>query len=283
MPRMPRRDAPGVVHHVTLRGVAQCDIFVDDVDRAFLVDRFAVVAAESSLTIYAFAFMSNHVHVVVKTGATPLALAMLRVNTAYAQHFNRRHGRVGHLFQNRYHASLIEGDAHLRNAIRYAHANPLEAGLLRSLDELDRYPWTGHASLIGTAPLCLVDVRATLELFGGSAATARTALRKFMREWRQPAARNEEAPLAPLSIPALEAEIARVSREFGVDPAHVRGGSRRRIASRARAEIARAAALGGLPACEVALALGVTHASILRAAERARATGRARGVPTSRK
>ena len=146
MPRMPRRDAPGALHHVTLRGVAQCDIFVDDIDRTFLLDRVAIVSAECGVALLAFALMSNHVHGLTRTGPIPLARFMSRVTTAYAMHFNRRHGRAGHLFQNRYNATPIMDEAHLRNAIRYIHANPLEAGIVPTLRELDRYPWTGHAT-----------------------------------------------------------------------------------------------------------------------------------------
>ena len=84
MPRMPRRDAPGAVHHVMLRGVAQSDIFRDDVDRARLLERLALVSQECSLALLAFALMSNHVHLVTRTGSTPLARAMSRINTGHA-------------------------------------------------------------------------------------------------------------------------------------------------------------------------------------------------------
>ena len=147
MPRMPRRDAPGALHHVTLRGVARCDIFVDDIDRRFLLDRIQAVSVECSLALLAFAFMSNHLHAVTRTGPVPLARFMARIGTAYAMHFNRRHGRVGHLFQNRYNATPIEDDAHLRNSIRYVHVNPLEAGIVGDLEALERYLWCGHGIL----------------------------------------------------------------------------------------------------------------------------------------
>ncbi len=158
MPRMPRRDAPGVIHHVTLRGVGQCDIFRDDHDRANLIDRLRLVMRECGLTLLAFAFMSNHVHLVVQTGSIPLARAMARIATGHALYFNRRHQRVGHLFQNRYKARRIEDDAHLRNAIRYVHVNPLEAGIVGSLAALEKFEWTGHAILVSGRHSDVLDV-----------------------------------------------------------------------------------------------------------------------------
>jgi len=81
---MPRRDAPGVGHHVRLRGVAQSDISCDDVDRASLLERLALFSQECSLALLAFALMSNHVHFVTRMGPTPVARAMSRINTGHA-------------------------------------------------------------------------------------------------------------------------------------------------------------------------------------------------------
>lgn len=272
MPRMPRRDAPGAHHHVTLRGVARCDIFVDDTDRRFLLDRIEVVSAECSLALLALAFMSNHVHLVTRTGPVPLARFMARIETAYAMHFNRRHGRVGHLFQNRYNATPIKDDAHLRNSIRYVHVNPLEAGVVGDLEELERYLWCGHGILMGNRTSALLDVRSALAPFADSVPEARVALGEFMRDWKRARECEPEDEAAPLRIPQLEAELERVCAEFGIAPALVTGGSRRRTACNAREVIARRAHLLGLRASEVALRLGVAHASILRAAKRARST-----------
>ena len=282
MPRMPRRDAPGVVHHVMLRGVAQSDIFRDDVDRASLLGRLALVSQECGLAVLAFAFMSNHVHLVTRTGPTPLARAMSRVNTGHALYFNRRHGRVGHLFQNRYKAVPIEDDAQLRVVIRYVHANPLEAGIVRDLAELEAFPWTGHALLVSARTSDLLDVHAALAAFGDSADAARAALRDFMRDWDVVKRDELHGALAPLRLPQLESEIERVAREFGVDPSEVAGGSRRREVCRARAAIAHLAFhVHGFPAAEVALRLGVTHAAVLRGAERGRQEVSRTGVPKS--
>jgi len=271
MPRMPRRDAPGALHHVTVRGVARCDIFVDDADRAELYRRMVLVSREHGSPILAFAFMGNHIHVVVQTGPVPLATTMARIATGYALYFNRRHGRVGHLFQNRYHAEPIEDDAHLRHAIRYVHVNPLAVGILRGdVEELDDYPWTGHEQLIAGRADGLLDLRAALAPFGETIAEAQRELRSFMLAWRREEPQPLKVPLPPLRLPQLEDAIARVAVEFGIAPHAIASGSRRREVSRARAEVARVAiAVHRLPAREVALRLGVTHAAVLRGAGRA--------------
>jgi len=271
MPRMPRRDAPGALHHVTLRGVGGCDIFVDDLDRGDLYRRILVVSREHRSPILAFAFMGNHIHVIVRTGPVPLATTMARIATGYALYFNRRHGRVGHLFQNRYHATPIEDDNHFRHSIRYVHVNPLAAGILRGhVDVLDDYPWTGHEQLSAGRMDGLLDLRAALAPFGETVAKARRELLSFMRAWRRNAPEPAKAPLPPLRLPQLDDAIVRVAAEFGIAPHAITSGSRRREASRARAEVARVAiAVHCLPAREVALRLGVTHAAVLRGAARA--------------
>lgn len=268
MPRMPRRDAPGALHHVTLRGVAQSDVFVDDLDRGFLYDRMAKVVSESSASVLAFAFMDNHVHALVRTGPVALGTIMARIATAYAMHFNRRHRRTGHLFQNRYHSALVESDAHALNSVRYVHTNPLAARMLETLDQLESYPWTGHPELAGARRAALVDVRASLSLFGDGVGPARMALREFMQGWAQPEPTQPPRTLAPLALCELELALARVARAHGLAVSDLTQGSRRRAVCRAREVVARDALARGLRASEVALRLGLTHAALLRAAKR---------------
>jgi hypothetical protein len=85
-----------------------------------LLERLALVSQECSLALLVVALTSNHVHLVTRTGPTPLARAMSRINTGHALDFNRRQGRVGHLFQNRYKAVPIEDDAQLRVVVLHA-------------------------------------------------------------------------------------------------------------------------------------------------------------------
>src|SRR2546422_7078952 len=102
MPRGPRLDAPGVLHQVRARGSARQRIFQDDADREDFVQRLARLAAAEALTVYAWALLPNHFHLLVRTGRQPLARSMRSLLTGYVGAFNRRYRCSGHLFQNRY-------------------------------------------------------------------------------------------------------------------------------------------------------------------------------------
>jgi REP element-mobilizing transposase RayT len=102
MPRQPRLDAPGVLHHVMVRGIERRAIFRDDTDRADFVDRLAALVPATGLTVYAWALLPNHAHLQVRTGGRPLPRVMRSLLTGYAGAFNRRHKRSGHLFQKQH-------------------------------------------------------------------------------------------------------------------------------------------------------------------------------------
>jgi len=180
MPRQARLDAPGTLHHVMVRGIERTALFRDDQDRADFVARLARVAERGALAVAAWALLPNHAHLLVRTGTRPLPRSMRSLLTGYAGAFNRRHRRVGHLFQNRYKSILVEADAYLRELVRYLHLNPLRAQVVATLRALDRYPWTGHSALLGTVPRPWQDTRTILTQFGAPPARARRAYRAFL-------------------------------------------------------------------------------------------------------
>ena len=149
MPRQPRLDAPGLLQHVMARGIERRKIFFDDKDRESFLERFAGILEETQTQCYAWALIPNHVHLLLRTGPAPLSNVMRRLMTGYAVTFNKRHNRSGHLFQNRYKSVICEEDRYLLELIRYIHLNPLRAGLVKDLKELDKYPWTGHSAILG--------------------------------------------------------------------------------------------------------------------------------------
>ena len=182
MPRGPRLDAPGVLHHVMVRGLARQVIFTDDLDRADFVARLAALAEAGSLTVYAWALLPNHAHLLVRTGARPLSRNLRSLLTGYAGAFNRRHKRAGHLFQNRYKSIVVEEDRYLLELVRYLHLNPLRAGVVPTLAALDRYPWSGHSALVGRTPRPWQATAAILAHFAARAGRARAAYRAFVAE-----------------------------------------------------------------------------------------------------
>jgi len=182
MPRQARLDAPGVLHHVMVRGLERRVIFRDDADREDFVGRLAALAEAGALTVYAWALLPNHAHLLVRTGTRPLPRSMRALLTGYAGAFNRRHRRVGHLFQNRYKSIVVEAEPYLLELVRYLHLNPLRAKVLADLRTLARYPWTGHSALLGTVPRAWQDTQSILTQFGPSRRRAVAAYRAFVTE-----------------------------------------------------------------------------------------------------
>jgi len=148
MPRLARLDAPGALHHVICRGIERRPIVRDDTDRAAFIDGLGRVLTATGTPCYAWALLSKHVHLLLRTGAVPLTTVMRRLLTGYAGAFNRRHRRHGYLFQNRYKSILCQEKPYLLELVRYLHLNPLRVGLVKDLRALDRYPWSGHSALM---------------------------------------------------------------------------------------------------------------------------------------
>jgi putative transposase len=149
MARGPRLDAPGALHHVIGRGIERGVIFLDDLDREDFVGRVAELASVGAFHVYAWALMPNHFHLLVRTASRPLPRAMRALMSGYATWFNRRHHRAGHLFQNRYRSTLCEEEPYFLALIRYIHRNPIPS-VVPDLEALARYPYSGHATILGT-------------------------------------------------------------------------------------------------------------------------------------
>ncbi|MBK8574999.1 MAG: transposase [Elusimicrobia bacterium] len=182
MPRQARLDMPGALHHVMGRGIARTNLFVDDLDRTDFLDRLDVLCGKKHLIVMAWALMPNHFHLLVRSTQIPLSRSMRSLMTGYAGNFNRRHARVGHLFQNRFKSVLCEEEPYLLELVRYIHLNPLRAGLVGSVEELDRYPWTGHSVLMGNLARPWQEVGDVLSRFSKMGAKAKGAYRLFVVE-----------------------------------------------------------------------------------------------------
>jgi len=126
--------------------------------------------------------MTNHVHLLVRTGIAPLSTVMRRQLTGYAMAFNRRHNRHGQLFQNRYKSILCQEDAYLLELTRYIHLNPLRAGLAKNLAALDKYPYCGHSVLMGVQSFKWQECVKILGLFDSHLSTARGHYRAFVQK-----------------------------------------------------------------------------------------------------
>jgi len=182
MPRGPRLDAPGSLHHIMVRGIERKKIFEGDRDKEDFLARLGKVVEEGGATCFAWVLIPNHAHILLRTGATPLEKIMRRLLTGYAVNFNLRHQRSGHLFQNRYKSIVCEEDSYLLELIRYIHLNCIRAGLVKGMDELDKYRWCGHSVLMGNTKRSWQAKEEVLSYFGKREAVARRKYRKFIQE-----------------------------------------------------------------------------------------------------
>ena len=182
MPRQARLDAPGTLHHVIMRGIENGKIVDDQDDRENFVSRMGKLVSETETVIYAWALMPNHAHILLRSGPHGLSKYMRRFLTGYAITYNRRHGRYGHLFQNRYKSIVCDGDSYFRELVRYIHLNPLRAELVKDTVELERYPWCGHGVITGTIENSWQDRDYVLSWFGSKEGKAKRAYRKYIQE-----------------------------------------------------------------------------------------------------
>ena len=180
MPRRPRLDWPGALHHVIVRGIERRNIFTCDLDRRNFVDRLNSLATESGAVLYAWALMPNHAHILLRTGIQPLSRFAQRWLGFYASAFNRRHRRAGHLFQNRFKSILVQADPYLLELVRYIHLNPVRSRLPIDVESLDTYPWTGHSVILGNQSLAAQDCNFVLAQFATETISARRNYRQFV-------------------------------------------------------------------------------------------------------
>jgi putative transposase len=182
VPRQARLDAPGTLHHIIIRGIEKRRIVDDDEDRQNFVSRLGNLAEETETRIYAWSLMSNHAHLLLRSGPSGLPKFMRQFLTGYAVTYNLRHLRHGHLFQNRYHSIVCDEDVYFRELVRYIHLNPIRAHLVSNLSELDGYRWSGHAALMGRIKQNWQDRDYVLSWFGKREGEAQKAYRKYVEE-----------------------------------------------------------------------------------------------------
>lgn len=180
MARPLRIEFPGALYHVTARGNARQDIFLDDEDRQQFLTVLARVVSRFHLLLHAYCLMDNHFHLVVETPEGNLSNAMRQLNGVYTQAFNRRHKRVGHVLQGRFKSIIVDGDSYLLELCRYVVLNPVRAKMIR---KADAYPWSSYratADLASAPPFLTVDW--LLAQFGQQRASAQRKYQAFVKE-----------------------------------------------------------------------------------------------------
>ena len=157
MPRRPREEHDGAIYHVFARGVNRVRIFVDDEDYRRYLGLLRATIEETKWNCLGFCLMPNHVHLLIETPQPNLGVGMQQLHGTYAQWFNERHKRVGHLFQDRYRAEPVADETYLAALVPYVAMNPVAAALCARPED---WPWSSHAMVTtGRAPRWLAHRR----------------------------------------------------------------------------------------------------------------------------
>ena len=179
MARPLRIELSGGIYHVTARGDRREDIFFSDGDRDFWLTLLGAVCQRFNWRCHAWCQMTNHYHLLIETPETNLAQGMRQLNGVYTQYINRQHRRVGHVFQGRYKAILVERDAYLLEVARYVLLNPVRAGMVAQAED---WCWSSHLSMLGrTSAPDWLECNWLLAQFARDTVQARHAWEDFVR------------------------------------------------------------------------------------------------------
>lgn len=178
MARPLRLQFPGAVYHLTARGNARQDIYLDDTDRYAFLCLLGREVQQQRWHCYAYCLMSNHYHLLIETPEGNLVSGMRRLNGQYSQAFNRQHGRVGHVFQGRYTSIVVDRAPYLLELCRYIVLNPVRAHLVRAVGD---WPWSSYQATVGlTAAPAWLAVESLLHQFAPTRAAAQAQYRQFV-------------------------------------------------------------------------------------------------------
>jgi REP element-mobilizing transposase RayT len=263
MPRQRRVHVPGGLYHAVLRGNHRQAIFADGDDYRCFEEIVARALERYGASLFAYCWMTNHVHLAIRVAEAPLGAVMSIVASRYARAKQRSLATTGHLFERRYRARLVDADRYLLALVRYIHLNPVRANMVT--DPRD-YPWSSHRAYLGAPRPDWLRIDAVLGVLGTSADAARTAYRHFMNAVPDDAARDAISlaarpgpaqgggtePPAPAPSPtrrgvprSVDAIAAEVAAEHGVAVDDVLSRRRHPALVRARTEIAQRALLEG--------------------------------------
>jgi putative transposase len=179
MPRSPREEFPGAIHHVWARGNRKALIFLDDFDRLRYLVLLARVVERFGWRCLAYCLMGNHMHLVLETPEANLGDGMERLHGEYAISFNQRHALSGHVFQDRFSNKRPTSDPQMWQLMRYVALNPVVAGLCRFPEQ---WRWSSHAALAGLASFvpAWLDVERALFYFASAGGDPRTRYVEFV-------------------------------------------------------------------------------------------------------
>ena len=183
MPRIARKKSISNVYHVMIRGINRQNIFEEDDDRICFMKILNHCKEISGFRLYAFALMSNHIHLLIEPSGEPLHTVFLRIETRYVMWFNRKYQRTGYLFQNRFRSETVETDQSFMVVLRYILRNPVKAGMVSRPEE---YRWSSCLAY-EKGKGAVTDTQYAIELFGG-----RESLMEYVGEKNDDEVMDEE-------------------------------------------------------------------------------------------
>ena len=180
MARPLRLEFAGAVYHLTSRGNARQKIFFNDADRELFLQTLAHVVSRYRWICHAYCLMANHYHLLVETPRGNLSIGMRQLNGTFTQSFNRRHKRVGHLFQGRFKAILVEKESYLLELCRYIVLNPVR---VKSGTNPTAWKWSSYRATAGLVSVPeFLSTDWLLEQFGRNRRIAQKRYREFVRD-----------------------------------------------------------------------------------------------------
>jgi putative transposase len=175
-----RIEFPGAVYHITARGNERKKIFLNDRDREIFLNTLRQVIDRFHWLCHSYVLMDNHYHLLIETVEANLSRGMRQLNGVYTQEFNRRHARIGHLFQGRFKAILVEKDDYLIEVSRYIALNPVRASITGKAEE---WPWSSYRAMIGIEkPPAWLSVDWILTQYGSNKKTAAAGFKKYVEK-----------------------------------------------------------------------------------------------------
>ena len=209
MARKPREKSNSGIYHIILRGINRQGIFEDDEDRLKFIKDLAKYKEVSQYRIFAYCLMDNHIHLLLRETQEPISIVIQRVSSSYVIWYNRKHGRCGHLFQERFRSEAVETDSYFLTVLRYIHQNPVQAKIA---SDVAAYKWSSYSEYVERAQV--VDKEYALDMFSDN---SNEAIGRFVRFLREP---NSDVCL---EIPEVKVNVSddtlrqKVRQQFGLD------------------------------------------------------------------
>ncbi len=194
MARKPRQLSESGIYHIMLRGIDRQVIFQDDEDRQKFLQVLQDCKEISLFRLYAYCLMDNHIHLLPRTDPKGESLEQIfkRIGVRYVAWYNRKYGRTGHLFQDRFLSEPVHNDAYLFTVLPYIHQNPVKAGICKNPG---KYPWSSWREYLHSSTLC--DTQELLAMLSDDPEAAMETLRNLHKK--------------PIDAPCLEMDQLRPS------------------------------------------------------------------------